>query len=122
MRISDWSSDVCSSDLWGAIVVVGAPVPVAIPAAGFDTLAQVTRQFAVLARQCRVALRGADRRKIGAYPDQEPGQPHAFAAATGTDPVEAVVPVAVADSRQAVRPDREGTNEDRKSVGSGTRV
>src|SRR3546814_12999381 len=91
MRISDWSSDVCSSDLWGAIVVVGAPVPVAIPAAGFDTLAQVTRQFAVLARQCRVALRGADRRKIGAYPDQEPGQPHAFAAATGTDPVEAVV-------------------------------
>src|SRR3546814_7028752 len=28
MRISDWSSDVCSSDLLGAVLVAGSPYPV----------------------------------------------------------------------------------------------
>src|SRR3546814_18280382 len=27
MRISDWSSDVCSSDLWGALIIVFWPPP-----------------------------------------------------------------------------------------------
>src|SRR3546814_16101165 len=43
---------VASGTQWGAIVVVGAPVPVAIPAAGFDTLAQVRSEERRVGKEC----------------------------------------------------------------------
>src|SRR3546814_18438311 len=68
MRISDWSSDVCSSDLR-----VGAPIP-AITKPGLIFVETVPREI-------------SDGR------DDKPGKPHAFTVSSAADPIHAVIPV-----------------------------
>ena len=59
--------------------------------------------FAVALRQVAASRAVAERRELVQHDDEEPAEPHALAAALVADAIHAVVPVARADERQAVR-------------------
>src|SRR3546814_1333408 len=59
MRISDWSSDVCSSDLWEFAKTYGLPVrPVIVPDGVRDALREIGHDIAVDADPLQAALSG----------------------------------------------------------------
>ena len=92
-----------------AVVEEGAPEPGAVPA-GAVQRSDASRARAACQRCARapVAARLGERREALDHAAQEPGEPDRFAAAFVADAVHAVVPVAGAHQRQAVRADRAG--------------
>src|SRR3546814_8229256 len=87
MRISDWSSDVCSSDLGKAKTAEAAPPRSTPPAPVADPCAGLSGARAV---QCRADTRALDRRCGGPNP-QKTAECLAYAKArTGAEPAKAV--------------------------------
>ena len=86
-----------------AVVIIAAPIPVAVPGFAFDGLLHGERMLAPGAGGFLGAARLGDRRKAHQCRVQEPGKPHALAASQDTDAIHAVVPIARAEQRQAVR-------------------
>ena len=108
---SIWHSSFVRGPERRAVVEVGAAIPVAVPRFTLD--GAVVRAAACCASaSARIGLaapfgdRGAKSRQCRV---QEPAQPDAFAASLGADPVHAVVPIAAAHQRQAMRADRPGS-------------
>src|SRR6185312_5843498 len=89
-----------------AVVVIAAPVPRAIPCLR-QRLAQGVGMVAPAAGTFAIAALLGDRCQRGDGGQEEPAQPAAFTAAGGAHGVHAVVPVAGADQRQAMRADGE---------------
>ena len=84
-----------------AVVVVAAAIPRAVP--GLLQCRAQRRGAIAPARRARIAACGGHRRQRVDGGQHEPAQPAAFATALRADRVHAVVPVAGADQRQAVR-------------------
>ena len=88
-----------------AVVEEGAPVPLAVPAGALERATPAARGVAPGRGARDVAAALGQRREAFDDVDQEPGEPDRFAPAFVADPVHAVVPVARAHQRQAVRAD-----------------
>jgi hypothetical protein len=88
------------------IVEEPAQVPFAVPLL-IERRAQARGFGAVASGAAFVVLGVADRRELGEHGVEEEAEPRALAAARGADAVEAVVPVAAANERKAVRARRD---------------
>ena len=99
-----------------AVVEEGAPVPLAVPARGLQRVAPAARGLLPARGALVLAALLGDRREAPDEIAQEPGEPHRFAAALVADAVHAVVPVAGAHQRQAVRADAEAAIDRARAV------
>ena len=86
----------------GAVVEPGALVPVAVPRACFDALAQLPGFDFAQVGEGGVGVSARDRRESFQHRDQKEGQPDAFTLARRANQVHAVVPVARSHQRQSV--------------------
>ena len=86
-----------------AVIVVAAPIPLAIPGRGIERDAQGVGMGLPGPHPGRLLARRGDRDEGGERCVQEPAQPDALALARLADAIHAVVPVAGAHQRQAVR-------------------
>ena len=84
------------------VVEIRAAVPVAVPGE-LEHAGEPPRLVPIARRQIAAFAPLAERRELVQHDDEEPAEPHAFAAAAVADAVHAVVPVAGADERQPVR-------------------
>ncbi len=89
-----------------AIVEVGAPIPFAVPATRLHGSGVRRRLRPELRRGGRIAARGDVLGEIPQRGGEEPAEPDALAAPFDAHATHAVVPVADADQRQAVRASR----------------
>eukprot|EP00825_Cyclidium_porcatum_P015593 TRINITY_DN18937_c0_g2_i1.p2 TRINITY_DN18937_c0_g2~~TRINITY_DN18937_c0_g2_i1.p2 ORF type:complete len:499 (+),score=45.42 TRINITY_DN18937_c0_g2_i1:295-1791(+) len=86
-----------------AVVEPGAQVPLAVPGMSLDVLAQLGGLGQAALGKERVAAGARQPGKLGQHIVEEEGQPDTLAAPEVADQVHAVIPVAPAHERQAVR-------------------
>src|SRR5262249_39401312 len=87
-----------------AVVEIGAAIPGAVPGVGFQRRPQTLGPLPAPRRPRRVAASLGELCERLQHGDEEPAVPDALTLAVGAYPVHAIVPVARAHQRQAVRP------------------
>ena len=99
-----------------AVVEVGPAVPLAVPAVGFDAASQQGSLSGTGLRQGHVTPTVRQPGEQLQVFVEEKGQPDAFALAALADAVHAVVPVAAAHKRQAVRAETQAVSDGPRAV------
>src|SRR5262249_31409391 len=99
-----------------AVVEPGPQIPVAVPGVLLDRVAQPFGLGQPAVRPLGIAAGTGQIGKGTQTGDQEPADPDALALATGADAVHAVVPVAGAHQRQAVRTEAQAVLQSANAV------